>query len=294
MAGRLPETDHFETVIVTSDTRLSGTPASCICPLQPSIELSSDTLEIILQSFSWVAGQPTGVVNPSYNAIPFQEAVGGATVCYLPNGNYTTNQGVTMFGPQSYIGTAVQTAMNAASPNGWTYTYSTGLLQQSIVAASGGAFKFLWSSGPSLGLGPASSYLAYALGYGAVGPTITDTAAARFQVSPSIQNLSGTSGFLLTITAPATFPTGAPYSSGGTPCTWVIPTAGSNYATTLFFNNAPFSGRLKTGFSSGLSTMNSIGVTLRQIETYPPYPLTTLSDWKLTFIIRRRVNPCQR
>lgn len=279
--------DRFETLVMTSANRTSGHPSDCVVPLEPSILLSRDTLELVFQSFSWVATGATGVVNPLYNAIPFQENAGGATVAYVASGNYTT----VATQPQ-YIGTAVAAALTAASPNGHGYTYATLPSQQSEITTGAGTFALLWASGATSGLVAQSQELSYALGYGAP-QTAPDTAQAAAQVSPSTQNLSGPSGFLITLKSPAVIPTGVPYSTAGTPASFFVPASNSSWSASFLYNTAPYSGRIYTGKDSATSTINQMGVRIQVQETYPPYPLeSTLNDWKMSFILRKAPVGC--
>lgn len=284
MQGFTP-TDHFETVWLTSANRISGIPSDCIVPVNPTIEIQRDSLEVIFQSFAWIATGASGVINAQYDIIPFEESAGsGPTYAVVAPLNYTTNYSSSV--PGYYIGAGVTAALNAASPNGQTYNYSTNLLQQSVVGTSSGTFKFLWNSGAtSMSLNP-FSFISYAMGYGTPW-TGSDTAYGATQTSPSIQNTSGPSGFIINITNPATLPTGVPYTSDQQPGTWSVPVNSSQLLSSFWYNVAPYSGRLKTGLSSNIGRISTLGIKIHIAENYPPYPLNTLNDWKLSFLIRR-------
>lgn len=271
-------TQRYDTVVVSSADRISGTPTSCIIPLSPSI-LISETEEIILQSFSWIPTSAGGIINTSYNAIPFQENTGAAAVALVPSGSYAAGGFMT----------AVASAMTSASPNSRTYTGSVGSLSNStVVSVNTGTFKFLWASGPGLGLCAQSQEISYAMGYG-IPNLATDTALASSQTSPSIVNISGPMGFILTIGGNSILPTGVVTTSGGKPGTFYFANNFAALSSSFVYNNAPFAGRLRTTCSSGIGVLNGITVNIQVAENYPPYPLSqVLNDWRLVFIVHKK------
>lgn len=266
---------YYDTIVLTSADRISGTPDDCIIPLAPTIRLSTAD-ELLLQGFQWNWTSPTGTINPQYNAIPFQEAAsGGPVVVFIPSGSYIYF---------SFLA-AVARAMTAASPNHYTYLYATTGLRSVITASGGGTFKFLWRSAESLGLCPVNQEASYAMGYG-YPVTSSDTGYANSQTSPSIINLSGPAGFQISLTAPATITTGIVTTSSGQPGTYYASLGISSLSGGFFDPNQQVGGRIKIK-GDNLGALNGIGVQIYTQKDYPYYPLDTLNDWRLVLVVRR-------
>lgn len=280
----------YDTMLVNSADRLSGIPSNCIVPLNPPLQMG-DVEEIVFQSFIWPVSNADGIINENYNAVPFQEDSGPPVVVHLPRFNPSTSY---LDGASQVLGAATK-LMTAASPNGYTYNYNNGIIGPALsgsftffiyITNGTGQFKFLWQSGPALGLGAASTYISLAMGYGVPGPTITDTPLANTHQIPSNIDLQGPGGLVISINAPTGLPNETAYTSDGQPGCWVAPVSIELFSIGENLNNSIYAGRMDTRLRA-IGTIPALGVVLHPTHTYPYYALTTLSDWTMVLLIKR-------
>lgn len=273
---------NYNAICLSSANRLpgSGPPSDCIVQLATPIELKRTTKLSILQFFTYVNN--AAPVNSLYNTIPFQENSGPIVIATLPPGFYKAIPG--SVGPTQIV-TAIETAMNAVSPNGYTYTATIDPLTFILtVTASAGTFAFMWSSGSTVPI-IKNSFLSYLMGYGAV-QFAPDTAQANSQVAPDNINVTSPGYFLIKINLSTNMPLAINNTSDGQVGSYIVPTINSTFANSFFYNNSLYNNTINTGTNSGSGIIFQARVTITTFPDYPPYDLTdSLTDWKLIISI---------